>query len=226
LLKKNGIDLYRMKQTDSFHTKEFKSRLKDLLQKKQGNFVEDYTLSLIEDDGKAHIKVDLRHGNQVFETYSSHRDLCNDIFEYIEGVARYIPLAIPIVIDFLIPPDYESLENKISSEFFTNYNFNFDEKRREAHSVHLKGWLMMGIGILFLLVYLVFVVLEKTNSSNLFWFLGDQIFSIVAWVFIWDATDKWAFEEWGYKRESLREAQLASASVVFTIEKNVSVVKE
>lgn len=215
-----------MKQTDIFNKKEFKSRLKDLLQKKQGNFVENYTLSLIEDDGKAHIKVDLRHGNPVFETYSSHRDLSNDIFNYVEGVARYVPLAIPLVIDFLIPLDYEPIESQISSEFFTNYNFNFDEKRREARSVQIKGWFMMGVGILFLLVYLVFVVLEKTNSNNLFWFLGDQIFSIVAWVFIWDAIDKWAFEERDYKRESLREAQLASASVVFTIEKNVSVVKE
>lgn len=215
-----------MKNNQVFNNKEFKARFKELVDKKQGDYVENYALSLIEDDGKAHIRVDLRKDNPVFETYSSHRDLSNNIFEYVEGVAKYVPLVVPLVVDFLIPPEYEELEGKIKSEFLTNYHFNFDEKMRQARSVKLKGWLMMVVGVLFLLVYLIFVVLEKHNASNIFWFLGDQIFSIVAWVFIWDATDKWAFQERDYKREALREAQLASSSIQFTIEKNVSIIKD
>lgn len=189
-----------------------------LLAKSDEGLVENYTSSLIGSDERAHITVDLRHGNQIYETYSSHHDLCSDLYSYVEGVSKFIPVVIPVTVDFLITPQMKPEARDIEVMFDTNYRFEFDEKKEEAKRLNRKGWLMMAVGIFFLIVDVVFMSLQNVYPDNLLFFILNNVFSIVSWVFIWDAVDKWAFEEKDIQKEAVKMAQLALSEIRFIVE--------
>jgi len=187
-----------------------------------GNYVEDYAASLIGEDGRSHIKVDLRHGNQIFEPYSSKKDLSRAIFDYVEDVAKYTKITAKLSIDFIITPEYVPLESVIQSEYSGNYAFDFDEKKREHRKCLFHSSWMMAIGILFLSLYIGFSATSKNLASRgkdvPAWIdITSEVISIVSWVFVWDSTDKFCFERPSLRRESLRKAQLAGAQVNFIV---------
>jgi hypothetical protein len=203
--------------------KPFKERVKNLIHD-HNDYVTEYVASLIGKDNKAHITLDLRHGNPIFETYSSGRDLSSSIFEYISNVAKYVPVTIPVSIDFIINPAEVPLENFIKRDVLTNYRFDFDDKRKQAKLTKAKGFAMMGIGVVFLLAYIVLVYFFNMNPDNLLLSILSNVISIVSWVFIWDAVDKWSFEQREYQKEALKVAQLCTADVNFIVEKDAIIV--
>lgn len=187
-----------------------------------GDYVENYAASLVGKDGRSHIKVDLRHGNEVFEPYSSKRDLSRAVFDYVEDVAKYTKITSPLSVDFIITPDYVPLEKVIQSEYWGNYAFEFDEKKREHRKCLFHSYWMMAIGILFLSLYIGFSATSKNLTSQgkdaPAWIdITSEVISIVSWVFVWDSTDKFCFERPSLRRESLRKAQLAGAQVNFLV---------
>lgn len=189
-----------------------------LFQKNDDHLVEDYTASLIKSDDRAHIQVDLRHGNQIYETYSSHHDLCSPLYDYVQGVSKYVPVVIPLTIDFKITEAMKGDAIQIERMFLTNFRFEFDEKKDEAKKIKRKGLVMMAVGIFFLIVDVVFMSLQNLYPENIFYFVLNNVFSIVSWVFIWDAVDKWAFEERDVQREAIKMAQLALSNIRFLVE--------
>jgi len=60
--------------------------------------------------------------------------------------------------------------------------------------------------------------LQNLYPENIFYFVLNNVFSIVSWVFIWDAVDKWAFEERDVQREAIKMAQLALSNIRFLVE--------
>jgi hypothetical protein len=187
-----------------------------------GDYVENYAESLIEADGKSHIKVDLRHGNPVFEPYSSRKDLAHGIFDYVEDVAKYTKITSKLAIDFIITPDYVPLEGTIQTEYYGNYAFEFDEKKREHRKSLFHSYWMLAIGIFFLSLYIGLSASSKNiqaqgNDVPAWIDITSEVISIVSWVFVWDSTDKFFFERPSLRKESLRKAQLAEAEVHFLV---------
>lgn len=185
--------------------------------KQETSIIEKYIDSLVDSNGNAHITVDLRHGNEIFEPYSSKRDLSSSLLSYIESVAKCIPLETPLIIDFIINPSDKPLAARIEKEYKTSCRFSFEEKRALTRKTWLRGWIMMGIGIFWLIIYMVFSVLLNNNAGNLIYAILSNVFSIVSWVFIWDAVDKWSFERRSYQVEMLRQGALAMADIRFIV---------
>lgn len=180
-----------------------------------GPYVENYSESLVKEDGRAHISVDLRHGNRIFETYSSRQDLAEDIYRYVEGAAKYTKITTPLTIDFLLPKDKESLETPIREQFISNYAFDFDETSHELKKClwHALGMLSVGAALL-----LISITFSATNASPDRWVeIVEEIVSIASWVFVWDAVDKYFFDRPALRKEALRKAQLAQAEIRFRL---------
>ncbi len=186
----------------------------------QDKFVETYAAELMKEDGRAHIEVDLRHGAEVYDAFSSGHDLSPALFSYVESSVKYLRVSTPISIDFLVDPSKTMDQEKISKEFKGNYRFDFDETRHEIfrcnHSIiwlYLVGVLLIVLTSLFTGFYHKFTA-EGIYGAEYF-DIASQILSIASWVFIWDAVDKQAFEKRDLKKKLLRDAQLCDPNISF-----------
>jgi uncharacterized membrane protein len=198
---------------------KFNERLKELVAS-QDDFVENYAQSLMAADGKAHIAVDLCHGSLLFDPYSGGKELAPSLYEYVENVAKYLRVSVPLAIDFYVPADQAGLESAIQKEFRGNYRFTFDEKLHEIKKcdLHIMWMFVVGILLIFLTMALTFFYRKYSTSNNdlAIWFdVMSQLTSIASWVFVWDGVDQMAFSRKELRHASLRAAQLAGADVHF-----------
>jgi hypothetical protein len=185
----------------------------------QNDYVGDYVKSLMKDDGRAHVSVDLRRGYPIFEPYSSGHDLSNEIFSYVESVIKYTKVYSPVTVDFLVTPDQVPLENSIKTEFLGNYRFDYDEKREEVRRLRIKSVWLFIIGVFFLIGSMVLSVFgNQQNDLAIFFTVSGQVVSIVSWVFIWAAVEDEFFDRGEMNRQALRKAQLAISEINFVVE--------
>lgn len=195
---------------------KFNERLNQLILA-EDDFVDQYAAGLMKTDERAHIAVDLTHGAEIFDPYSSGHDLSSSLFSYVESSARYLRVSVPISVDFLVDPAKPIDQSRIQKEFKGNYRFHFDEKRHEiAKCTHSILWLYI-FGILLIIVTMVLTGFYHATSESysMYFDIASQVTSIASWVFIWDAVDKQAFERRDLKKQSLRWAQLCGAEVNF-----------
>lgn len=181
------------------------------------DYVGSYVKSLMKEDGKAHISVDLRLGKEMFEPFSSRKDLSRSLFSYVEDVARYFKVSDEIAVDFLLESPDAPLEERIREEFEGNYHFEFEEKRNESRRIKWLSALLITVGIIFL-VLSSFLGYFATKDDDIFVNIMSQVTSIVSWVFIWTAAEKFFFDRAATSKAALRAAQLADATISFVIE--------
>lgn len=187
------------------------------------SYIESYVASLTQKDGRVHIEVDLRHGNAIFQPYSGQHDLEPKIFGYVEDVAKYTKLTMPITVDFLIDEESVPLEKTIEDEFRSNCAFELDEKNFSAHKATRRGVRMLAIGVVILAIYVGLVASERNMASVPSWYeILAEVVSIASWVFVWDAVDQIAFTRSDQHKEALRKAQIAHAEVAFIVTKKES----
>jgi hypothetical protein len=196
-----------------------KERLNELLLIKD-DFVETYAAELMKEDGKAHIEVDLCHGAEVFDSFSSHRDLSPTLFAYVESSVKYLRVSVPLSIDFALDPAKSLDQERIKKEFKGNYRFDFDEARHEIFRCNRQIIWLYVVGIVFIALTSVFTGLSHQYSStdplaSTYFDVASQVLSIASWVFIWDAVDKQAFEKRDLKKKLLRSAQLCASEITF-----------
>jgi hypothetical protein len=203
--------------SQNLEQKNFKARLRNLIGQRS-DFAAQYTESLTKADGRAHISIDLRHGNLIFETYSSGKDLCYDIYDYVEGVAKYTRVSVPLTVEFILAEHSAPIEKQIQEEFIGNYRFEFDDKRNEMKKSQAEAVFLMLIGVVFLAIYSAILI----ATDNTVWSVFGEIFSIVSWVFIWASIDKWVFERAQIRKACLRAAQLADSQIVFLSDEEAS----
>jgi hypothetical protein len=207
-----------MANTSKKDNQKFQERLKHLLNANQDtDYVGQYVKGLQQEDGKAHITVDLRRGFPVFAPYSSKKDLSPEIFTYVEGVAKYLKVSQEVAVDFLILPEQSDIAENVKNEFYGNYRFELDEKREEVHKIKLQSLYLMIIGVFLLIVCSAFGYFGITNNDGVM-NIVSQIVSIASWVFIWAAVEKFYFDRTETNKEALRSAQLADASLNFIVQ--------
>jgi hypothetical protein len=197
---------------------KFNERLNQLILA-QDDFVDQYAASLMKEDERAHIEVDLAHGAEVFDPYSSGHDLSSSLFSYVESSAKYLRVSVPVSVDFLVDPAKGVDQTRIEKEFKGNYRFNFDEKRHEITKCNRSILRLYIFGILLIILTMVLTGLYHATSEGyaMYFDIASQVTSIASWVFIWDAVDKQAFERPDLKKQSLRWAQLCGAEVNFVL---------
>lgn len=188
---------------------EFKNRWRLLLQTNE-SLTDDYTSLFVQEDGRAHIVVDLRDltEKEIYEPFSASSELNSNLLDYIRQEARYLRITTPLTIDFLLEEENKSLEKRIKELYTGNYHFDFSESRQHFKRNNWMAAILLGVGMVFLSLYAILATLY-TSPYN-------EIISIVAWVFVWEAVDRLAFTKQDINLQSMRDVQLCTAEVNFT----------
>ncbi len=188
----------------------FASKVSKLMDRKYRYSIR-YEDSLVEDDGKAYINVDLTKVETPFSVYSYNRRIDPEIFAYIDSAAFYLRAAVPVVINFDDGGRYsEELKAKISKAVIRHYALEFEDRMHEYRNRIAFGFVAFFIGLLFLAASIIlnFFVQDKIRI-----FL--EIITILSWVFIWQSVDIFFFAGRERRIDIYNSAQLAVAEVIF-----------
>ena len=179
------------------------------LKKSKRNVISEVTSSLLEEDNRAHIKVDLRN-KDIYEPYSGKRKINRALFDHVKDEIGYIKPSVPVTIDFIINEESEPEIENISSLFSKMANFEFTKSSVGLKRNKIVVGLCMLLGIILLIAYELFMFFTKGN------FFGE-IISIASWVFIWEAVDAYVFTRFGIQKEGLINCRIASSKIEFHI---------
>ena len=191
----------------------FRHRIDQLFAKKY-RYSLRFEDAMIGDDDKAYINIDLTKIESPFSVFSYERRLDQEIYDYIENEAFYLRVAIPLVINFDDGGKYsEELKNKIRRTVIRHYSLEYEDKRLEWEKGRRFGWIVLSIGLIFLLTY---VLLSVFVFSPLGWDnVMIEIICIMSWVFVWQSVDAFFFSGHRRKIDVLNAGQLALAEVRF-----------
>ena len=188
----------------------FSAKVSKLLDRKYRYSIR-YENSLVEDDGKAYINVDLTKVDSPFSVYSYDTRVDSEIYAYIDSAAFYLRTAVPVVINFDDGGRYsETLKEKIRKAVIRHYALEFEDRIHEHKRRIMFGFVALIFGLLFL-----------GTSIVLNFFLEDKIriflelITILSWVFIWQSIDIFFFAGHERRVDIYNSAQLAVAEVKF-----------
>ena len=192
--------------------KEFMRRLKPLFAKKFRTSLR-YEDSLMGDDGKAYVNVDLTKVDTPFSIYSYNRRMDPEIFNYIDTQVWYLRAAIPVVINFDDGGKYnEALKEKIRKYVKRHYSLEYEDKRLEHRKSILFGLLLLVTGIIWLGMHFAFSFgLGGYQVAQVF----DELTLIISWMFIWQSTDYFFVSGHNKRIEIYNSGQLALAEITF-----------
>ena len=197
--------------------KEFQRQM-SILFKENMNITDRYIESIKEEDQRAHIKVNLRNVDSPFSIYSNGCILDQSIFDYIDGRTEHIRSSMPLSIDFLVKKDFsQKTEDDLRISYKAHYHIAYEEKRRSIKTNRMISIILMVIGILVLMLYATVEILNVIFKGE--GIILSELISIVAWVFIWEATDKIFFESTLKKIDTFAAGQLAIAEINIVREK-------
>lgn len=189
------------------------------LSRSKTDWVKEHSDSMVESDGRAHVKVDLRK-TTALNLYSGGTRIHPDILEFIEDEAIYTEVEKPLSIDFYVEEKDAKFDKLLAKEVKNHYLFKFSETKKQKSDVVKKSWNLLLAGIFFVIVYILMSYFSK-NSDNMsrnasLWLsIFSEVIDIVYWVFIWEAVDKFFFEQREVQRQLLRLTQLATADINF-----------
>ena len=160
-----------------------------------------------ENDDSVTINVKSKDHEQIFSEYNyeNKTNLNPNLCDYLWNNAKLAPLDKSLTIKIF---DNSNLnKDEVESAIKTHYRREYIETKDQLKKINLFTLACMLIGVLFL-VALVF--LHKLADN----YYLDIIMEIVAWVFIWEAVDRFFLEAPRVKRKCMRIQQLYDAKVV------------
>lgn len=196
-------------------TKDLLERYKRLNHMKE-DWVDKYSDSLLQKDGKAHILVDIRE-EDVMSPYSDGRILSPDLVDYIQREAQFIKSDELLAIDFKVEDKSDSRNKGIAKQLKEQFLFRFSETKKKKRKVLRETLIFLITGILFILLYIILNVLayQFNGINKLYLTILSDVIDIVSWVFIWEAADKFFFERRGVQEEMFKMTQLATCEINF-----------
>lgn len=189
--------------------REFNKKLNELFAKKY-RYSLRYEDSLIGEDGKAHVNVDLTKLDTPFSVFSYGKRMDPEIFDYIDQSVFYLRVEIPVVINFDEGGKYdEDLKDKIRKAVIRHYSLNYEDKRIE-HKKHIRlGLILALVGIIFLVGH--FFIRAYSTPNDIF----DEITLILSWMFIWTSVDTFLVSGHDKRVDIKNAGQLALAEITF-----------
>ena len=189
---------------------EFASKVSKLMDRKYRYSIR-YENSLVEDDGKAYINVDLTKVESPFSIYSYDTRVDSEIYAYIDSAAFYLRASVPVVINFDDGGRYsEEMKEKIKRAVIRHYALEFEDRMHEHRRRIVFGWFSLIIGILFLSASVLAHFFIKENYTVFF-----ELITIISWVFVWQSIDIFFFDGHERRVDIYNSAQLAVAEVKF-----------
>ena len=191
---------------------EFIERLKPLIERKYRTSMR-YEDSLMADDGKVYVDVDLTNIESPFSVFSYNRRMDPDIFDYIDHQVFFLRAAIPVVINFDDGGKYnEGLKEKIRKYVRRHYSLEYDDRRLEHRQSIFFGLLLLLAGIIVLALHFAFSFgLDGYKSAQVF----DELTLIIAWMFIWQSMDSFLISGHSKRVDIYNSGQLALAEITF-----------
>lgn len=192
--------------------KEFVKKLKPLFAKRYRASLR-YEDSLMGDDGKAYVNVDLTKVESPFSIFSYNRRMDPEIFDYIDTQVYYLRAAVPVVINFDDGGKYnEDLKEKIRKYVRRHYSLEYDDRRLEHRQSIFFGLLLLLAGIIVLALHFAFSFgLDGYKSAQVF----DELTLIIAWMFIWQSMDSFLISGHSKRVDIYNSGQLALAEITF-----------
>lgn len=170
-----------------------------------------YENSLLSEDGKAYINVDLTKVESPFSVYSYDSRVDSEIYGYIDNAAFFLRSAVPVVINFDDGGRYsEEMRDKIKKAVIRHYALEFEDRLIDHKRRLWFGWLSFLIGVIFLTT-LISLSIYLDNA----WSVFLEIITIFSWVFIWQSVDIFFFSGHERRVDIYNSAQLAVAEIRF-----------
>ena len=172
-----------------------------------------YENSLVEEDGKAYINVDLTRVESPFSVYSYDRRVDPEIYAYIDSAAFYLRAAVPVVINFDDGGRYtDEMKEKIRKAVIRHYALEFEDRMHEHRRRIGFGILSFIIGLLFLATSIILNIFVQDKIR-----IFLEIITILSWVFVWQSVDIFFFAGHERRIDIYNSAQLAVAEVKFGV---------
>lgn len=192
--------------------KLFRKRLNSLF-KTEYKYSLRFEQSHVFDDGKAYINVDLTKCESPFSIYSYENRLNPEIYDYINQETEFLPVNIPVVVNFDDDGKYsDEVRTKIKKVVTRHYSLEYEDVRYELHKSQRFGLVTGLIGLVLLSLYIVLsIVIPSENTFKPF----IEIVQILAWVSIWECVDRFALTGFDETMDVLNAGQLALIEVQF-----------
>ena len=186
------------------------------LKKEKKSFIEEYTKARTKEDGRAHIEIDIRE-EEVTNSLSNKKIIDRSILDFIEEQASNLKKDSKISLDFLVDNNDGDKEKFIQNSLTRYFKIMIYKSQDEEKRIKAKAFIFLALGVLFCLTYILlsYFSTEMSGGAKLWSTIISEIIGIVYWVFIWEATDKWAFDLTKEKFNGLFYTQLYLAKVNF-----------
>ena len=157
------------------------------------------------EDGKVNINV------QVDELYNpmsmgNFRQLSSDIFDYVDETANLLPAIVPLRV--ILHGVAEEDRAGVPDMFMMHYKIAAQDKLWDQRVNRTKMVYMTVIGLVFILVYLFFGLMQEDN-------LFLEILSIIGSFSLWEAANCFMVKRVEINRELEKVAQFLTAEIVF-----------
>lgn len=192
----------------------FNKQLNELYSKKY-RYSLRYEDSLIKEDGKAYVNVDLTKVDSPFSVFSYDRRMDPDIYDYIDQQVFYLRAEIPVVINFDDGGKYsQDLKDKIKKCVVRHYHLQYEDKRYEHHRSMIFGFALMLVG--FLALFLHFTLMYVFDTSKFPQMeVVNEITLIISWMFVWSSVDTFVVSGHSKRVDIMNSGQLALADITF-----------
>ena len=189
--------------------KEFIKRLKPLIERRYLTSIR-FEDSLMADDGKVYVDVDLTNIESPFSVFSYNRRMDPEIFDYIDQQVFFLRAAIPVVINFDDGGKYnEEMKEKIRKYVKRHYSLEYEDKRMEHRKSIIFASFLMMTGLIVLGLHFLFGALKVWTD------VLDELTLIMAWMFIWQSMDAFVISGHSKRVDIYNSGQLALAEVTF-----------
>ena len=203
---KNALKLDHRKIMEE--NRVFRHRIDELFAKKYRTSIR-FENAMVMDDGKAYINVDLTKIESPFSEFSYNRRLNPEIYDYINNEVFFLRASIPLVIRFDDDKYSEEMKTNIRKTVVRHYNLEYEDCRLSYRKNLFSGFLILGIGTIFLLTYILLNVFGSWNSV----FMEPLL--IISWVCVWESINRFFFSGHERKVDVYNAGQLALAEVSF-----------
>ncbi|MBQ0008929.1 MAG: hypothetical protein KBS97_01465 [Firmicutes bacterium] len=198
--------------------KEIRGQVKDFNHKLNALYAKKYRYSLryedslIKDDGKAYVNVDLTKIDSPFSVFSYEKRMDPDIYDYIDQQVFYLRAEIPVVINFDDGGKYsEELKDKIKKCVTRHYHLQYEDVRYEHHRSMLFGFILALIGLLMLGLHFAIMYIFKDKQIEII----NEITLIISWMFVWSSVDTFVVSGHSKRVDITNSGQLALADITF-----------
>ena len=164
------------------------NRVKEIVSAINSYVVDRENYSINETELGTEITIDLREGD-IYQVYSGKNFLSPDVFDYLETVFKFIKhKARPLILHFIFPDKMSNEEKaKIIRLYRVHYAIEYDSTKQEIKKTNVIATILLLIGLLIMTVY---YALSKMSVAKVI----QDIVTIFGWVFIWEACNNFAFE--------------------------------